>query len=51
MLITRTYIKYLNSFYTTSFSILKNKEQITYEMLFEEIKKKVNKNSNKKFLL
>jgi len=27
VLITRTYIKYLNSFYTTSFSILKNKEQ------------------------
>jgi len=40
MFIIRTYIKYLNSFHTTSFSILKNKEQITYEMLFEEIKKK-----------
>ncbi|KAG4107114.1 hypothetical protein H8356DRAFT_1359643 [Neocallimastix lanati (nom. inval.)] len=29
--ITRTYVKELNSFYTTSFSILKNKEQRTYE--------------------
>ena len=38
--ITRTYIKKLNYFYTTSFSILKNKEKITYEILLEEIKKK-----------
>lgn len=37
--ITRTYVNELNSFYTTSFSILKNKEQKTYEVLFEEIKK------------
>jgi len=37
--ITRIYIKDLNSFYTTSFSILKNKEQTIYEMLFEEKKK------------
>ncbi|KAG4099454.1 hypothetical protein H8356DRAFT_1389663 [Neocallimastix lanati (nom. inval.)] len=29
--ITRTYVMKLNSFYTTSFSILKNKEQRTYE--------------------
>ena len=33
-------LKNLNSFCTTSFSILKNKEQITHEMLFEEIEKK-----------
>jgi len=39
MLITKTYVKELNNFYTTSFSILKNKEQRTYEVLFEEIKK------------
>ena len=37
--ITRTYVKELNSFYTTSFSILENKSQITYKTLFEEIKK------------
>jgi len=30
MFITRTYIKDLNSFYTTYFSIFKNKEQTTY---------------------
>jgi len=37
--ITRTCVTELNCFYTTSFSILKNKNQITYEILFEEIKK------------
>jgi len=47
VLITRTYIKYLNSFYTTSFSILKNKEQATYEMLFEELEKKKKKKKKK----
>ncbi|ORY54058.1 hypothetical protein LY90DRAFT_507937 [Neocallimastix californiae] len=40
--ITRTYDKELDSFYTTSFAILKNKEQETYKMLFE----KLNKNAN-----
>jgi len=39
--ITRTYITGLNGFYTTSISILKNKEQATYEVLFDEIKKKM----------
>ncbi|KAG4092160.1 hypothetical protein H8356DRAFT_1353557 [Neocallimastix lanati (nom. inval.)] len=38
--ITRTYAKGLNSFYTTSFAILKNKEQETYKILFEKLKKK-----------
>jgi len=38
--ITRTYVTELNCFYTISFSILKNKKQTTYEILFEEIKKK-----------
>ena len=33
-------IKYLNSFHTTSFLILKNKEQICYEILFEKNKEK-----------
>ncbi|ORY20020.1 hypothetical protein LY90DRAFT_517155 [Neocallimastix californiae] len=37
--ITRTYVTELNCFYTTSMSILKNKEQTTYEILFNEIKK------------
>ena len=34
--ITRTYVKEFNSFYTTSISILKNKKQSTYEILFNE---------------
>ena len=33
-------------FYTTSFSILKNKEQRTYDVLFEEIKKNTENNNN-----
>ena len=33
----------LNCFYTTSYSILKNKKQTIYEILFEETKKKSNK--------
>jgi len=41
--ITRVYVRELNSFYTTSFFILKNKEQETYEVLFEEIRKNVSK--------
>ena len=32
--ITRTYAKQLDSFYTTSFAILKNKKQETYKILF-----------------
>ncbi|KAL6595179.1 hypothetical protein U3516DRAFT_850327 [Neocallimastix sp. 'constans'] len=39
--ITRTSFKCLNDFYTTSFSVLKNKKQALYEMLFKEIKKKL----------
>jgi len=37
--ITRTYAKELDSFYTTSFAILKNKEQETYK-IFKKLKKK-----------
>jgi len=37
--ITRAYVPEINSFYTTSLSVLKNKEQVTYELLFEELKK------------
>ncbi|KAG4107787.1 hypothetical protein H8356DRAFT_1416198 [Neocallimastix lanati (nom. inval.)] len=44
--ITRTYVTELNCFYTTSFSILKNKKQTTYEILFEEIKKNSSKYNN-----
>ncbi|ORY38268.1 hypothetical protein LY90DRAFT_510921 [Neocallimastix californiae] len=48
--ITRTYVTELNCFYTTSMSILKNKEQTTYEILFNEIKKNIIKyNSNINF--
>ena len=38
--ITRKYVEKINSFYTTSISILKDKKQSTYETLFKEIKKK-----------
>ena len=47
--ITRTYVTELNGFYTTSMSILKNKEQTTYEILFNEMKKNIiqyNANTN-----
>jgi len=55
--ITRTYVTELNCFYTTSMSILKNKEQTTYEILINEIKKKIQLNiiqiliSQKKFFI
>ncbi|KAG4103486.1 hypothetical protein H8356DRAFT_928816, partial [Neocallimastix lanati (nom. inval.)] len=38
--ITKTYAKELESFYTTSFAILKNKEQETYKILFEKLENK-----------
>jgi len=41
--ITRTYVTELNCFYNTFFSILKNRKQTTYEVLFEEIKKNSSK--------
>ncbi|KAL6635506.1 hypothetical protein U3516DRAFT_733904 [Neocallimastix sp. 'constans'] len=37
----------LDSFYTTSFAILKNKEQETYKILFEKLKKNANTSINK----
>ncbi|KAG4093437.1 hypothetical protein H8356DRAFT_1428723 [Neocallimastix lanati (nom. inval.)] len=43
LFITRTYVGEFNMFYTTSISILKNKKQSTYETLFKELKKNVNK--------
>ncbi|ORX73428.1 hypothetical protein BCR32DRAFT_285656 [Anaeromyces robustus] len=46
VLITRAYVPELNSFYNTSFSILNNKKQTTYETLFEEINKNLKKYSN-----
>ncbi|OUM57388.1 hypothetical protein PIROE2DRAFT_67836, partial [Piromyces sp. E2] len=39
LFITRTYVSKVNMFYTTSISILKNKQQDTYKVLFNEIKK------------
>ncbi|KAG4102361.1 hypothetical protein H8356DRAFT_1421132 [Neocallimastix lanati (nom. inval.)] len=44
--ITRVYAPEINSFYTTSLSILNNKEQATYELLFEELKKNASKYNN-----
>ncbi|KAG4083158.1 hypothetical protein H8356DRAFT_1365117 [Neocallimastix lanati (nom. inval.)] len=44
--ITRTYAKELDSFYTTSFAILKNKEQKTHKILFEKLKKNANTCNN-----
>ncbi|OUM65129.1 hypothetical protein PIROE2DRAFT_7935 [Piromyces sp. E2] len=41
--ITRVYAPEINSFYTTSLSILNNKEQATYELLFEKLKKNASK--------
>ena len=42
--ITRTYVKELNSFYTTSYAILKNKKQKKYNMLFNKLKQNSNNN-------
>ncbi len=42
--ITRNYVKELNSFYTTSYAILKNKKQTTYKILFNELKQNSNNN-------
>ncbi|KAG4085207.1 hypothetical protein H8356DRAFT_1361944 [Neocallimastix lanati (nom. inval.)] len=44
--ITRAYVEKINSFYTTSISILKDKKQSTYETLFKETKKNESKFSN-----
>jgi len=44
--IKRTYAKELDCFYTTSFAILKNKEQETYKILFEKLKKIANTCNN-----
>ena len=44
--ITRNYVNDINSYYCTSFSILKNKTQKTHETLFRESKKNICKNNN-----
>jgi len=49
VLIINTYIKDLNNFYTT-FLILKNKEQSTYEMILKKLKKKKKKKKKKKVM-
>eukprot|EP00833_Pecoramyces_ruminatium_P014750 jgi/Orpsp1_1/1188782/evm.model.d7180000067137.1 len=41
--ITRTYVSKYNKYYTTSFSILNNKEQSTYEVLFNVLKNNASK--------
>jgi len=43
--ITRTYAKELDSFYTTSFAILQNKEQEIYK-IFKKLKKNANTCNN-----
>ncbi|KAG4099930.1 hypothetical protein H8356DRAFT_1036649 [Neocallimastix lanati (nom. inval.)] len=42
--ITRTYVKEFNSFYTTSYAILRNKKQKTYKILFNKLKQNSNNN-------
>ena len=50
--ITRTYVEKINSFYTTSISILKDKKQSTYETLFKKIiKKKMGVNFSKSIVI
>ncbi|ORY31317.1 hypothetical protein LY90DRAFT_512478 [Neocallimastix californiae] len=44
--ITRIYAPEIKSFYTTLLSILNNKEQATYELPFEELKKNASKYNN-----
>ena len=44
LFITITYAKELDSFYTTSFAILQNKEQEIYK-IFKKLKKKKNANT------
>jgi len=44
--ITRIYAPEIKSFYTTLLSILNNKEQATYELSFEELKKNASKYNN-----
>ena len=44
--ITRTYVKEVEGFYTTSISLLKNKRQNTYKILLEEINKNAIKYSS-----
>ncbi|KAG4083497.1 hypothetical protein H8356DRAFT_1436943 [Neocallimastix lanati (nom. inval.)] len=46
LFITRVFAPEINSFYTTSLSILNNKEQATYELLFEVLKKNESKYNN-----
>ena len=50
LLITRVYSKELNKFFTTSFSLLTNKEQNTYYQVFNTIKNHIfSLNKNKKY--
>jgi len=44
--ITRNYIKKYNCFYTTSISLLKNKKQVNYKNLLEEVNKNAFKYNN-----
>lgn len=45
--ITRNYVQHINTYYSTSFSILRNKTQNAYETLFRQLKINITKyNSN-----
>ena len=46
--ITRIYAEEMNYFFTTSFTIMKNKEQINYEEFIDELKKNILNQSLKK---
>ena len=48
LLITRIYSKDLHTFFTTSFCLMKNKEQKNYENVFKEIKNNIIKYSHNK---
>ena len=46
MFITRNYYKEINSFYNTSFSILKDKEHLSYKIVLKELENNVCKVTN-----
>ena len=47
LLITRIFSKELRTFFTTSFCLMKNKEQKNYENVFKELKRNIQKYSLK----
>ena len=43
LLITRVYAKEFHKYFTTSFALMRNKEQVTYEKLFNSLKNNISK--------